>query len=547
MFKLLPVSAIREVEALADQNGIPYTEMMQRAGRITAERAKRYLRTLPENEPARVTVLIGPGNNGGDGLVTGIILAQETSALVRFYLVRRRDETDPVFKPVLEAGLFHIVAEDDQRYRVLYQNIASAHLIIDALFGIGTQPPLRDEALKLLRTIRSALREEPPQSPVHTPSVPQPVAPRPYILAVDCPSGLDCDTGDLDPNALTADETVTFIAPKPGLLTFPGAAAVGNLTITSLGIPDDFKPFKAARDFVVDSSYVREHLPPRPVEGHKGTFGKALVIGGSANYIGAPGLAAQAIYRTGAGLVTIGSIRQVIAALAGHLLEPIWLPLDADDAISASSNVLLASEIATCNALLLGPGIGRADTTRDFINSLFTSTLPPLVIDADALNLLADTPNWHTSLSANTILTPHPGEMARLCQIDTKDVQSNRWSLARDKAVAWNCVLVLKGAHTIIAAPDGKLAVLPFKNSALATAGTGDVLAGIITGLLTQGVKPFEAAVCGAYLHGLAGEYAVGQAGSGRAVIASDVLAALPRALCVVEQPLQVNQTAARF
>ncbi|MDX2140437.1 MAG: NAD(P)H-hydrate dehydratase [Chloroflexota bacterium] len=536
MFKLLSPATIREIEALADQNGISYAEMMQRAGRITAERAKSYLRTLPDREPARVTVLVGPGNNGGDGLVAGLILAQETSALVRFYLTSRRDETDPVFKPILDAGLFHVIAEDDQRYRVLYQNIASAHLILDALYGIGAQPPLRDEAVKLLRTIRSALREEAPHPPVSTPVAPQPAAPRPYILAVDCPSGLNCDTGDIDPNTLNADETVTFIAPKPGLLTFPGAAAVGTLTITSLGIPDDFKPLKAARDFVVGSSYVREHLPPRPVDSHKGTFGSALVLGGSAHYIGAPGLSAQSIYRTGAGLVAVGSIPRVISALAGHLLEPIWLPLEeADGAIAATSAEALRAEIGQYSTLLLGPGIGRAEGTRDLITDLLSPTLTPLVIDADALNLLADIPNWHASLPANTILTPHPGEMARLCQIDTKDVQSNRWSLAREKAAAWNCVIVVKGAHTVVAAPDGRLAVLPFKNSALATAGTGDVLAGIVTGLVTQGIKPFEAAVCGAYVHGLAGEYAVEQVGSGRAVIASDVLAALPRALAAVE------------
>jgi NAD(P)H-hydrate epimerase len=536
MLKLLATTTVREVEAWADANDISYAELMQRAGRITAERAKRYLRTLPENEPARITVLVGPGNNGGDGLVAGLLIAQETSALVRFYLSKRRDESDPVFKPILDAGLFHVVAEDDQRYRVLYQNIASAHLIIDALYGIGTQPPLRDEAVKLLRTIRSALREEAPPPSVHTPATPQSAALRPYILAVDCPSGLNCDTGEVDTNTLTADETITFIAPKPGLVTFPGAAAVGKLSVTSLGIPDDLKPFKEARDFVVDSSYIRDHLPLRPTDGHKGTFGKALVVGGSKNYVGAPGLSAQAIYRTGAGLVTIASIPQVVSALAGDLLEPTWLLLsDTSDGIAPLSIDTMIPEIDQYNALLLGPGVGRADSTRQFITNLLTVKLPPLVIDADALNLLADTPDWHTTLPVNTILTPHPGEMARLCGIDTKDVQANRWTLAREKAALWNCIIVLKGAHTVIAAPDGKLAVLPFKNSALATAGTGDVLAGIITGLMTQGVKPFDAAICGAYLHGLAGEYAVEQMGSGRAVIATDVLAALPRALSAVE------------
>jgi ADP-dependent NAD(P)H-hydrate dehydratase / NAD(P)H-hydrate epimerase len=540
---------------------------MQNAGHAVAERALMIIIQREIVEP-RVTVLVGPGNNGGDGLVAGRVIAQESAAQVRFYLLKPRGEDDPNFKAVQDAGLFVVNAEGDRDGRVLRNMVASAHIVIDALFGIGVKLPLRDTALKALRNVHKALAEPDESSAelrVIQPAYPeQAKSASAYILAVDCPSGLDCDTGKLDANAIPATETVTFIAAKPGLFTFPGAEAVGRLTVATIGVPEDAADLKDEKHMLVDAEMVRQMLPARPDNSHKGTFGKAFIAAGSVNFVGAPGLAAMAAYRVGTGLVTVGAPQPVVNALAGRLLEPTWVLLPHDLGVLApASAVLIQKEAAGYDALLLGSGWGHEESTREMLVELFDragaltkehhtigfaaprkiesnsengeKALPPLVMDADGLNLLSKLDKWWTLLPENTILTPHPGEMSRLAGMDTEAVQADRWALAAAKAAEWKVILVLKGAHTLIAAPDGRIAVLPFKTAALATAGTGDVLAGMITGLLAQGMAPLEAAIAGAYLHGLAGECAAEQAGGTRSVAAGDVLAALPQAIHRVE------------
>jgi ADP-dependent NAD(P)H-hydrate dehydratase / NAD(P)H-hydrate epimerase len=562
MRKLLTPQAIREIEALAIADGISEAEMMKRAGTALARQAAAYLRTLPADiQQPRVTILVGPGNNGSDGLVAGLTLAENTNALVRFYLVRKREDDDPLMQPILDAGYLVTIADDDLRYRVLIQLVASADLVIDALYGIGTQPPLRPEASKLLRAVTQALNEQPelPLTFVTSPVAPPPRPARPYVIACDCPSGIDADTGAVDAYTLHADETVTFIAPKPGLFLFPAAAHVGKLGIASLGLPEKLKPFKDATTFVADASYVAEILPKRPLDAHKGTFGKALIVGGSVNYIGAPALAAGAAYRSGAGLVVMVAGADIIQAHAGAHPEITWIMLPSEDGIIAEDAArLLAKDMSGCDALVVGPGIGTEAPTAVFLAALLNgslgspkpigfatapavaatndaTSLPPLVLDADALNLIARKPEDERTIPQDAILTPHPGEMARLCGVTTAEVQADRLNLAREKAKAWRCIILLKGAHSIVAAPDGRVAILPIKTSALATAGTGDVLAGLCGGFLAQGMKPFEAAVAAAYVHGFAGQLAEQSVGSGRAVIASDVLAAIGQAFGQIE------------
>jgi NAD(P)H-hydrate epimerase len=258
------------------------------------------------------------------------------------------------------------------------------------------------------------------------------------------------------------------------------------------------------------------------VNSHKGTYGKALIVAGSTNYRGAPALSARSAYQIGAGLVTVSAPQIVIDTIAGHILEATWL-LPGDDYSPADFD-----------ALLVGPGWGHAN--RDLLDHLLGQSLPRLIIDADGLNLLAESPEWWKHLPPNTILTPHPGEMSRLSGLSTSEIQANRAAIAIQKAVEWNVILLLKGAHTLIAAPDGRVIVLPFKTDALAKAGTGDVLAGIIVGLLAQGGNPFEAAAVAGYVHGLAGELAAQTLGTTRSVLASDVSEHLAQALKRIER-----------
>lgn len=561
--KILTVEAMRQAEAAADAAGYSYAAMMNDAGRAAASRALELITDRPE---AKVTILVGAGNNGGDGLVAGRYIAQERPDVqVRFYLLTNRDDDN--FKAVQEMGLFIAYAADDHDNRVLRNMVASADLVLDALFGIGVRLPIKDAALRVLRGTQQALNERATarrSSPLNDPTQGNQVErpSRTYVLAIDCPSGLNCDTGELDKNALTADETVTFIAAKPGLLEFPGATAVGRLHVAPLEMPENIDVLDKAAETLLDNDTVRDLLPERPADGHKGTFGKVMVVAGSINYTGAPGLSAMSAYRAGAGLVTVAAPGPVVSVLAGKFLEPTWLLLPHDlGVIGSTAAKVVKDELATYKSLLIGPGMGRESITRDMLRDLLgtkstaqrrvigfgltntsieeeTTTshpLPPLVIDADGLNLLSEIENWSSLLPKDTILTPHPGEMARLCGNETADVQRNRRKLALEKAAQWNAIVVLKGAHTLVASPDGKLAVSPVKTDALAHAGTGDVLAGLIAGLLAQGLNPFAAAQVGVYVHGIAGLLAERRVGSGRSVLAGDVSEAIPQAFAAIE------------
>lgn len=543
MLKILTIAQTRQVEAEANASGYTYAQMMADAGAAAAQRALALLEGRPD---VKITLLVGAGNNGGDGLVAGVHLAQAlgTNGLVRFYLLTQRDsDSDAVFKAVVDAGLFVACAEHDTDGRVLRHMVASADLVIDALFGIGARLPLRDAPARVLRLARQAIADRARET--HTPQVIYPSAAdtqptvKPLVLAIDCPSGLDCDSGALDSVGLAADETVTFIAAKPGLLTFPGAAAVGRLWVAPLDMSNRVQSptLEQARAILLDSAAVREMLPPRPVNAHKGTFGRAMIVGGSGEYTGAVGLSARAAYASGAGLVTVAAPSHVTNALTGHLLEATWRALpDSEGALSPDGMTALKALLQQSQTLLVGPGMGRAVTTRAFLEAMLAMPLPPLVLDADALNLLTELESWPSRLPAETILTPHPGEMARLCGTTPAELPNNRSALAAQKAQEWRAVVVLKGAHTVIASPEGRVAISPFKNAALAKGGTGDVLAGLMTGLRAQGMGAFEAACAAVYIHGLAGEIAL-QNTSSRSILAGDIAAGISAALMRIERP----------
>ena len=310
---------------------------------------------------------------------------------------------------------------------------------------------------------------------------------------------------------------------------------------------------------LMQASWVRDRLPARPDDAHKGTFGKALIVAGSANYTGAAYLAGAGAIRVGAGLATLGVAGMLYPILAARLVETTWLLLPHDmGALRADAAKVVLEKIEGYTALLVGPGLGQEEDTEEFVHRLLVGKqveaqrarrigfateptaeeaapeapkLPATVIDADALNALAKMENWSASLTAaSAVLTPHPGEMARLLGSTTEEVQADRMATAKSAAEKFGQVVVLKGANTVIAAPDGQVAVSPFANPALATAGSGDVLAGAIVGFLAQGLSAFDAAVCGVYVHGLAGERARAELGDA-GVIASDLLPQLPLAI----------------
>ena len=529
--KVVTVEQMRQLEAAIDESLFSYQQLMQAAGQSAAD----YLsRRLDVNAQTTITFLIGKGNNGGDGLVMAHELASRTAAQIRLYLLEARNDGNVNFAAVSDDGLFVANATDDHDMRLLKSMISSSDVVVDALFGIGLRLPLRGTAAKLLRTVNLLVQHRPPEEddliPIDGGAVTGPQhGGRPFVFAIDCPSGINCDTGQADTNALQADETITFIAAKTGLFTFPAAKYVGELLISSLGIPASFPELKRIQRSIVDRSAAVSMLPERPVDGHKGTFGKLMIVAGCPNYIGAISLAAESAYRSGVGLVTVATSEDLVKVVAGNLREPTYLPLPQQDgAIAETSDIAIKNQSHGYNALLVGCGLGRHHATASFVANLLNGApLPSLVLDADALNILSAQDSWWAMLPAETVITPHIGELARLSALSTREITANRWEVAAQKSAEWNVTLVLKGAHTLIAAPYGRVSVVPFKTDALGTAGTGDVLAGLIAGLWAQGLTPFDSACLGAYVHALAGIIARDHVGSSRSVIAGDVLAYL--------------------
>ncbi|MBN1135684.1 MAG: NAD(P)H-hydrate dehydratase [Anaerolineae bacterium] len=554
--KIISVEKSRILEQKANEGGLSYAQMMENAGRLTAQEVLRVVeRDGGSPRGARIVVLVGPGNNGGDGLVAAHYL-KKMGALASCYIWQREVAADANFQRIEVDGLPVIWAEDDPGFEALRTLLAGADVVVDALLGVGVSRPIEGLLVRILQTTREALAERREPAGLVEPVPLSPATPCPRVVAVDCPTGLDCDSGALDPAALPADLTVTFAYPKAGLLRFPGAEAVGELVVADIGVPPDL-----AGDVTLElatPAMVCAWLPDRPRSAHKGTFGRALIVAGSVNYVGAAALAGAAAVRVGAGLVTMALPPPIQTAVAAQVPEVTYLLLPHDLGVIASGAVpVLQEKMAGYGALLLGPGLTQEKETVAFVHALLglhgqerrgrigfvgsspgeepeRSSLPSLVIDADGLNALAaaEAGEWWTALPPDTILTPHPGEMARLMadQITISEIQADREGVAQRMAAQWSVVVVLKGAFTVVAAPDGRTVVLPFANPGLATAGTGDVLSGAIVGLRAQGLGAFEAAVSAAYLHGLAGELARADLGD-MGLVASDLVPRLPLAL----------------
>lgn len=513
--KVFSVAEMVAAEKAADAAGVSYDQMMETAGmRVAQAIAAR----MPLAE-RRVLVLVGPGNNGGDGLVAGRYLA-EGGADVAFYLYKSRDAgEDDNYAQVREMGLFLVQAEQDQRYRVLRTRLQSTDILIDALLGTGVTRPIGGNLADLLKQVNSYLRllEGNDKRRKHLTNIAD-LSPkvqeqeRPAIVAVDCPSGLNCDTGALDPLAIAADLTVTFAGPKRGHFGFPGAEACGELVVADINIAADLPEVEKVAAELATVQMARSLLPQRSSSGHKGTFGTALIAAGSEHYWGAPLLASKGAYRVGAGLVALAVPEAIRATVAGQMPEATYPLVNDDKMFGAGGASFLLDEGQSAQGFLVGPGIGPA---HDFIEALLDKNaarehgLPPLVVDADGLNVLSELPEWWKLLPPRTILTPHPGEMARMMGASLAEVkEADRVELAGEHARQWGHVVLLKGAYTIVANPQGQSTLLPFANALLAVGGSGDVLSGIIVGLLAQGLEPYEAAVLGGYIHGAAGELA---------------------------------------
>ncbi|MFC1917528.1 NAD(P)H-hydrate dehydratase [Chloroflexota bacterium] len=514
--KILTAAEIRRIDQECIRAGTPELVLMENAGKAVADETGKILQRLDRQV---VLVLVGPGNNGGDGLVAARYL-QEHGAKVNVYLCSARPDSDPNLKLVQEMNITCVEVAQDKDLTKFDELLQSATCVIDALLGTGKLRSVQGIFQEVLNRV-SARKEQQPEL---------------RVMAVDLPSGLDADNGQIDPACLYADNTITLAFPKLGLVCFPGAARVGKLTVVDIGIPSSL-----AADInteLITREWAKTALPTRPLDANKGTFGRVLVVAGSRNYIGAAYLAVSGALRVGAGLVTLATPASLQSALATKLTEAIYLPLPEAEPgfLSPQAADIISEQGEQYDVWLIGCGMGQGGAESKFMQKLMTAKKQAfLVIDADGLNSLNAIPRWWQKIGDDAILTPHPGELSRLCGLSVAEIQADRLGIARGLAQEWHKTLVLKGAYTIVAAPDGRCRINPAANPGMASGGTGDVLAGVIAGLVAQGLSRFDAASLGVYLHSEAGEMVktmLGDAG----MLASDLLPALPLAIRELKQ-----------
>lgn len=508
---LVTAAEMRDLDQQATARfGIPGLLLMENAGlSIVKEVLSRF---LPEPETKRVLILAGPGNNGGDGLVVGrhlhnlgvkvqIVLTAEPSSY--------RGDAAVNLSIVRLMGIDCRVLEAD-RFDRLSQLLREADLVIDALFGTGFRGVPGEPLASLIRMVN--LSGKP-------------------VVAVDLPSGMEADSGRVAGDCIRAVLTVTMGLPKVGLYLEPGASYTGEVVVGDISFPPELRCYDSGYH-LLDRDMAADSLPPRLPEHHKGSYGHVVVIGGTRGYTGAAVLAGNAALRSGAGLVTVVVPASLYPIAATKLTEVMTRPApEADGGFAADALKDLDELLGKATVLAVGPGLGQHPETGRFLKDLLRKIGLPVVIDADALNLLARERGVLEDQSLlerrkNWILTPHPGEMARLMGTSIEEVQSDRLGLARQASRNWWVTVVLKGAKTVIAST-AETMINPTGNPGLASGGTGDVLTGLIAGLVAQGLSPARAAGVGAYVHGLAADRIAARKGM-PGLAAGDLLEEIP-------------------
>jgi len=510
--KIVTSQEMRDLENEAFKQGTSQNTLMENAGLGIARKARKLLGNLAPNN---ILVLVGSGNNGSDALIAAKYLKM-WGAEVTVYLCSKRKESYLSTTPLQNLGVQIKNYLNDSQLSDLKFAISTSNLLVDGIMGTGLSRSIQGDNLPIFELIKKTNNQNL------------------YRISVDIPSGLNSDTGDADELSIKSDLTLTFGYPKLGLYLNQGSSLTGKVEVLDIGIPKNIIP--QSKIHLITRSWAKNVIPNRPKNAHKGTFGKTLIIGGSKFYTGAPYLSAIAAARSGVGLVTLAVTSGVQKSVSSLTPIPTYLPLsDFSNETSRDYNIeMLLNNITKYKSVLIGPGFGTAVETQRFLQGLLEKKpkLPPAILDADAINMLNknDNEDWWSNLPSETILTPHLAEFSRLTNLSIDKINSDKINIASNIASESKTFIILKGANTIVATPTGTIFISPFANPSLATAGTGDVLAGIIAGFLAQGLSPESASLLAVFVHGQAGKYVNCQFGD-QGALASDLLEYIPKSI----------------
>lgn len=514
--KIVTVAEMKNLEKAAiEEYGVPGIVLMENAGVEVVKQIESILGCLHNK---KISVFAGTGNNGGDGYVVARHLHNQ-GAKVKVFVIGSRENVigDALtnLQIITNMGIDILEVMNQHDWDKVKIAITFTDCLVDALLGTGFAGQLRENMAQAVECMNKMNK---------------------MIIAIDIPTGVDGDTGQIKSVAVKASYTVTFALPKQGLLLYPGASYAGELYVADIGVPRLLLQDTGIQQNLITSRDAGEMLGKRQPDVHKGSCGKVLVVAGSKGLTGAAALAAGAALRSGAGTVTLGIAESLHDIMEMKVTEVMTSPLaEVLPGFLGSESLCEIHRLALQNDVVaIGPGLGRHEETIALVHQVIAGIEKPLVIDADALYALID----HTSLLAEAksvpILTPHPGEMARLVGLTADEVNEDRVYIARQAALEWGSIIILKGARTVVAFPDGEVYINSSGNAGMATGGAGDVLTGIIAGFIGQGLSSHEAALAGVYIHGLAGDIVAKNGMVG--MIASDIMKALPAAIFAVQE-----------
>jgi len=533
--KLAKGQTIKDIDdAAAAEYHISKSVLMENAGRTVA----MYISKTFEGNNSRICIFCGKGNNGGDGFVAARHLSLNGYKVNVVLIGEESEISGEALENLLalkstEATMLKLpqIYGTEELYR-LEAMISGSDIIVDAILGTGFKGQLKTNISDVIRLINNAKIARGKGI---------------KVISVDVPTGLEADTGKISSECVHADATITFALVKRGMILYPGNTMCGQIVIDHIGIPKKIIDSHSNLEEFTDLEYINTIFPQRACDGHKGTFGKVLTVAGCLGMMGGASLCSMAILKTGTGLSYLATCKEGCNGTDSLIPEVVKILLETtcDGKISGKGNAFekLINDINNFDSMIVGPGLGCSDEIKACVKKILEKSKIPLVLDADGLNVFEKNLDSLKDLSrSDMVITPHLGEFSRLFNVNIKDINESRTEWAKKAAFELGCVVVLKGSKTVVAHPDGKAYINSTGNDGMATAGSGDVLSGIIASFMGQGIDAFNSAVLGVFIHGLAGDLAALDRGH-FGMLARDIIEFLPVAIMSIENNSDILNT----